>query len=121
MNNPIQVDSSDFTLQSLTAIGSKLPKKSMYILLIKSYQCHYCIEYQPVFEQFATKFPHVGFLLLEASANTQMLQQWRELINPAYKVNGYPTVVMYDADGNPSSHQIKDRSKLNEDIMQMSL
>jgi thiol-disulfide isomerase/thioredoxin len=121
MNSPIQVDDTDFILQSLSTIGVKIPKKTMYVLMIKSYQCHYCIEYQPIFEQFATKFPNVGFLLLEASANTRMLKQWKDLVHPEYTVNGYPTVIMYKADGDPSPHVIKDRTKLNEDIMQMTL
>ncbi len=120
MNAPIQVDTTDFMLQSLSTIGSKLPKKAMYVLLIKSYRCSYCVQYQPMYEQFATKFPDVGFLLLEASDNPIMLQQWTELDSPAYEVNGYPTVVMYTSGGDPD-HVVKDRTQLNVDIAQMRL
>lgn len=120
MNSPIQVDASDFILQSLSTIGTKLQSKSMYILLVKSYQCGYCIKYQPIFEQYATKYPNVGFLLLEASTNGPMLMQWRELDSPAFEVHGYPTVVMYGSDGNPD-HAVADRNQLDAEINKMNL
>lgn len=120
MNSPIQVESSDFILQSLNTIGSKLPKRSMYILLIKSYQCGYCIQYMPMFEQFASKYSDVGFLLLEATTNQTMLSQWRELDSPVFTIHGYPTVVMYNADGNPD-HAVEDRTQLDIEITKMLL
>lgn len=120
MNSPIQVDASDFILQSLNTIGTKLPAKAMYILLIKSYQCGYCVKYMPTFEQVATKYSDVGFLLLEASTNGQMIQQWRELDSPAFEVQGYPTVVMYGSGGNPD-HVVADRNQLDVEIARMRL
>lgn len=120
MNSPIQVNASDFILQSLNTIGTKLPAKSMYILLVKSYQCGYCVRYMPMYEQYATKYPNIGFLILEASVDGQMLQQWRELDSPAFVVSGYPTVVMYGADGNPS-HAVVDRNQLDTEIMRMTM
>lgn len=120
MNSPIQVDASDFVLQSLNTIGSKLPQKTMYILLVKSYQCSYCVQYMPTFEQFAIKHTNVGFLLLEASTNSNMLGQWRELDSPAFEVHGYPTVVMYNSDGHPD-HIATDRNALDMEITKMML
>lgn len=102
MNSLIQVDSNDFVLQSLSTIGTKIPKKSAYILLIKSYKCYHCIQYYPVYEQFAIKYPSVGFLVLEGPDNINMIHQWQELDSPVYGINGYPTVVAYTNDGNPS-------------------
>ncbi len=120
MNAPIQVSASDFILQSLSTIGSRIPKKQAYILLIKSYRCIYCIQYMPAYEQFASKFPNTGFLVLEASENSAMLKQWAQLDSPAYTIDGYPTVIAYNLDGNPS-HIVKDRNQLNIDIMQLLL
>jgi len=120
MNIPIQVDASDFILQSLNTIGSKLPHKSMYILLVKSYQCSYCVQYMPIFEQFATKHTNVGFLLLEASTSSTILDQWRRLDSPAFEVHGYPTIVMYNAEGHPD-HAVADRNQLDMEITKMLL
>lgn len=115
MNAPIQVDSKDFILQSLHTIGTHIPQKDAYVLLVKSYRCHYCVQYQPMYEQFATQYPNIGFLVLEAPDNIQMLQQWGELASPAFQVNGYPTVVTYNKEGHPLS-VVEDRTKLNFDI-----
>ncbi len=119
MNLPITVDSSDFTLQSLI-IGQKVPKKDGYILLIKWYKCGHCTTYLPIFEQFATQFPNIGFLILESSTNSAMFQQWQELQNPAFEISGYPTVVLYNKEGNPE-HVIQSRNELSADIMKMLL
>lgn len=115
MNIPIQVDSKDFILQSLHTIGTHIPQKDAYVLLVKSYRCGYCVQYQPMYEQFATQYPNVGFLILEAPDNIQMLQQWGELASPAFAVNGYPTVVTYNREGHPLS-VVADRTKINNDI-----
>lgn len=120
MNSPIQVETTDFILQSLNTIGTKLQPKSMYILMVKSYQCSWCIKYMPTYEQYATKYPNVGFLLLEASTSGQLLQQWKDLDSPAFEVQGYPTLIMYGADGNPS-HVVADRNNLDTEVIKMSL
>lgn len=119
MNIPIQVDASDFDLQSIKN-WQKIPKKDCYILLVKSYKCFYCIEYMPAFEQFAVKHPNVGFLILEASDNFQLLQAWKELCNPVFTIDGYPTVILYNASGNPE-YVIPDRNKLTYDITKLLL
>lgn len=115
MNIPIQVDSKDFILQSLHTIGTHIPQKDAYVLLVKSYRCGYCVQYQPMYEQFATQYPNVGFLILEAPDNIQMLQQWGELASPAFQVNGYPTVIIFNREGHPLS-VVADRTKINNDI-----
>ena len=115
MNAPIQVDSKDFILQSLYTIGSHLPQKEAYVLLVKSYRCHYCVQYQPMYEQFAIQYPNVGFLILEAPDNNQLLFQWSQLSSPAFEVNGYPTVITYNKEGMPLS-VVEDRTKINGDI-----
>ena len=119
MNLPITIDSNDFVLQSLV-IGSRVPKKTGYILLIKWYRCGHCIVYMPIFEQFATKYPDIGFLVLESSTSTALLQQWSELQRPAFKIDGYPTVVLFNGDGNPM-HIIENRNDLDIEIMKLRL
>lgn len=119
MNLPIPVDASDFTLQSISN-WQKIPKKSGYVLLIKWFKCSHCVEYMPTFEQFATKHPNIGFLILESSTNSTMLQQWGNLWKPAYDVDGYPTVVLYNGEGNPE-HVIQNRNDLTMDIMKLLL
>lgn len=120
MNAPINIDSNDFILQSLNTIGTKIPQKDAYVLLVKSYRCRYCVEYQPMYEQFATQYSNVGFLILEASDNGQMIHQWSELDSPMFVVNGYPTVIMYNRKGHPLS-VVEDRTKLNFDITKAML
>ncbi len=115
MNAPINIDSKDFILQSLHTIGTHIPQKDAYVLLVKSYRCGYCVQYQPMYEQFATQYPNVGFLILEAPDNIQMLQQWGELASPAFQVNGYPTVIVFNREGHPLS-VVADRTKINNDI-----
>lgn len=119
MNPIISVDSKDFILQSLNCVGSKLPRKAKYILLVKSYRCGYCVQYMPQFEQFANRFPNIGFLTLEASINHELIDSWNQLRAPIAVVNGYPTLIIYDMNGNPEDYEIKDRNKLDEDIVKL--
>ncbi len=119
MNLPVQVSSSDFTLQSITN-WQKIPKKDGYVLLIKWFKCGHCVEYMPIFEQFATKHPNIGFLVIESTDNATMLQQWSELQKPAFEVNGYPTVILYNNLGNPYDI-VKDRNNLSIEITKMLL
>ena len=119
MNPIISVGSEDFTLQSLNSIGTHLIKKDAYVLLIKSFRCRYCVEYQPIYEQFATQFPNVGFLTLEAGDNQLMLEQWRNLIAPVIEVGGYPTLAIYDSNGHPTDIKVQSRGELNKYIMQV--
>lgn len=120
MNPIVQVDESDFTLQSLSSIGSKLIPKRAYVLLVKSRRCGFCITYYPFYERFAMENPDVTFLVLEASDNTRLLQSWSELDSPAYTVGGYPTVIIYDKNGHPH-HMVDNRMELGEDIKKMPL
>lgn len=115
MNAPIQVDSKDFILQSLHTIGTHIPQKDAYVLLVKSYRCGYCVQYQPMYEQFATQYPNVGFLILEAPDNIQMLTQWQNLMSPIFEIAGYPTVIVFNREGHPLS-VVADRTKINGDI-----
>lgn len=119
MNLPIQVDTSDFTLQSINN-WQKIPKRAGYVLLIKWYKCGHCVEYMPKFEQFATKHPNIGFLVMESTDNAVILQQWAELQKPAFEVNGYPTVVLYNSKGDPYD-VVKDRNNLSIEINKMLL
>jgi thiol-disulfide isomerase/thioredoxin len=119
MNLPIQVDASDFDLQSIKN-WQKIPKKRCYILLIKSFRCHFCVEYMPIFEQFAVNHSDVGFLVLEISDSPKLMHEWKELYSPAYPVSGYPTVVLYNNSGDPE-YVIKNRNNLTEDITKFLL
>lgn len=119
MNMPITVDANDFTLQSISN-WAKVPKKAGYVLLIKWYKCGHCVEYLPKFEQFATKHPNVGFLIMESTDNATILQQWGELQKPMFEVNGYPTVILYTSKGDPYA-VVKDRNNLSIELNQMLL
>ncbi len=120
MNSIIQLTSSDFILQSLIIDDSRIPKKDAYILLIKSYQCIHCINYMPYFEQYSIRHKNIGFLTLEASDNNTLIQQWNELNSPVFTIKGYPTLVIYNNNGDPD-HIIEDRSEIVYEINKMLL
>ncbi len=104
------VNSSDFILQSLNP--ARVDSAAAYILLIKAKWCGHCTRYLPDFEKQSVKFPNVKFLVLESTDNDHFVKSWSNLANPAFQVNGFPTVVLYNSAGMPVK-QVADRMRLD--------
>lgn len=110
----IDVSGSNFKLQNLT-IGGKIPKKSKCsILLVKAKWCGYCTQYLPIFEELSSRYNNVNFIVLEQTVNRTILDQWSNLLRPAFEIEGFPTVVLYDTKGYPL--KIIDRANLEKEI-----
>lgn len=106
------VTAQDFILQSLDPNSPKIESNCKKILLVKANWCGHCRSYMPQFEEFSQKYPDAQFLVLESDDNQRLLESWQHLANPAFPVNGFPTVVFYDENGRPVQI-IHDRFKLH--------
>lgn len=110
-----QLSQSDFKLQSLDTKSPKLRNSKGYsVLLIKAEWCGFCHRYLPEFESQSQKYKKVNFVYIEQTDEERLLNQWAELANPAYAINGFPTVVLYDKKGDPL--KIIDRNMLSEEL-----
>lgn len=112
------VTSNDFVLQSLVSINGRIPKRDGYILLVKRFNCRYCVEYANAYEEFASQNPSIGFLQFDAAIETELMSHWSELVGEAFRVDGYPTLIAYRKDGHPLAI-IKNRHLLDEEIRQL--
>lgn len=110
------INSGDFILQSLDLTSPRIkPPKGCrgWVLLVKAEWCGHCRRYLPAFEEFSTKFPEYMFLVLEETQNSHCIRQWKELVSPAFMVDGFPTVVVYDKSGVQASI-VPDRFRLDK-------
>ena len=91
----------DFTLQTLNLNSPKINKNAACsAILIKANWCGFCVKYFPIFDEMSSSYKNVNFLVVESDSNENMLKQWSDLVCPAYKVDSFPTVVLYGPDGN---------------------
>ncbi len=95
------VDERNFVLQSLDQTSPAVIPHKKAILMIKANWCGHCIRYLPTFEEYSIKNPHIQFFVLESEQNEKLLRRWQQLATPAFRVDGYPTLVLYDEDGHP--------------------
>lgn len=113
------VTARNFILQNIdTSTVVSIPSNQIhggYVLLIKADWCPHCVSYVSVFKELSERNQHVRFLILETTKNEHMMKQWGMLINPAFKVDGYPTLIRYDVNGVPSSI-IHDRFQLQKEL-----
>lgn len=60
----------------------------------------------------------MNFVVLETSKDEKigkMLESWAGLVSPAFKIEGFPTLVAYDHKGYPTNYNI-DRMNLGKEI-----
>lgn len=116
-----QLASKDFILQNIDVSKMSVGSEGRpIVLLIKAEWCGFCQRYLPEFENLSQQYKKIKFCTLEQTQNETMLaKHWPALANPAFQVNGYPTVVYYDAEGNPS-RVVDDRSKIKDDLKKMA-
>lgn len=107
------VQASDFILQSLDKNSPRVGRFEQAVLLCKMDWCGHCVSYLPIYEQLSAKYPNVKFFVVEGTENEQLLEQWSHLASPVFKINGFPTLVLYDGSGHPVS-VIEDRFKLDQ-------
>lgn len=110
------INSGDFVLQSLDLTSPRIkPPKGCkgWVLLVKAEWCGHCQNYIPLYEAFSAKFPNYMFLVLEETENSHCIEQWKKLASPSFKVDGFPTVCMYDKSGTQAT-VVPDRFKLDK-------
>ena len=109
------LSAKDFDLQSLSFSNRNIKKNApCSILLVKANWCGFCVRYLPEFEELSKKHKSVNFLVVESDDNRQLLDQWANLVNPVFKVDSFPTTVLYDANGHPV--KTFDRSEIDSTI-----
>ena len=94
------IGKDEFVLQDLN-LGASAFRTDVnnYVVLFKANYCHYCILYEPAYNDFAFKFPQSQFLAVESTENTSLINMFKNLINPAFKIDGYPTLIIFDKKG----------------------
>lgn len=93
----IQASAKDFILQNINP--KTIGKAKGYIVLVKANWCPHCIMYEPSFERQSLLNNSYKFIIVEQTKNEQLLTQWKELISPAFEVQGYPTLLSFDSKG----------------------
>ena len=114
-----QLTSNHFTLQSLDFNANPALNKNAKCsaLLVKANWCGHCTRYLPEFEEMSKSYPKVNFLIVEHDKCKSLLAQWDKLVNPAFKVQGFPTVVIYDSNGHPN--KVVERNNLKQELSTM--
>lgn len=110
------VTQENFILQNIDISSLKdVHPTNLIFLLIKAEWCPHCTNYLPTYDQYSVKYPDISFVILEVTKNENLVKQWSQLVNPAYEVSGFPTVVLYNPDGSPNKI-VENRFNLEQDI-----
>ena len=114
-----ELKASNFILQNIDLNSAELKgsKHDMMCLLIKAVWCGHCKSYYPQYEQFSKTASNIGFMVLESTDhdNETLLGHWKNLVNPAFEVSGFPTVIIYNAKGTPVK-VVNDRMNILSEI-----
>jgi len=110
------LSAKNFVLQNIDLSSLHMKETDKIVLLIKASWCGHCNQYFPKYVEESKKYPNIKFFYVEYDDNQQLLKQWGQLLNPAFAVQGYPTLVLYSPDGTPMQI-IEDRSNLKEAIL----
>lgn len=108
-----RVSHRDFVQQNLDTRSPSVAGQGIdgFVLFVKANWCGHCTSYLPKFRELSTLFPRYKFLVLESTENESLLQQWSNLARPAFTLKGYPTLVLFDASGDPV-REVEDRFAL---------
>lgn len=87
----------DFILQNIDV--KNVGKAKGYIVLVKANWCPHCIMFYPSFERQSLTNNGYKFITLEQTKNETLIDQWKELISPAFEVRGFPTVLLFNSSG----------------------
>ncbi len=108
--------SKDFILQN---IDTKSPyvdnQNKKIVLLIKANWCGHCNRFLPQYEQYSKTLTNYKFCILEETTDGKFINCWKELLQPAFTVQGFPTLVVYNNDGTPIK-VINDRQNLEKEL-----
>jgi thiol-disulfide isomerase/thioredoxin len=99
--SPIQLKSSDsFILQDLDVSTLGVQSK-YYVLLVKQEWCGHCKRYWPSYESQSANLGTEGItcLYIEGTESPDILLQWKELVSPAFEIQGFPTLLAFDSVG----------------------
>lgn len=109
------IGEQNFIFQNVDVPSLKLDPTDVIIVLIKADWCGHCVRFVPEYELQSVKHSDVNFLVVEHTTNERMLTRWSKIANPAFVVEGFPTVVMFDNVGHPV-RVIQDKMKIDEEI-----
>lgn len=103
---PVQLKSSDFTLQTLT---NPLYKNKTVLVFYSAKWCRYCQEFNGSFEKLAKEMPNIVFAKVDIDEERSFVGYNNNLVHPLYYVKSFPTVVVYK--NGDFIHKIEDRSE----------
>ncbi len=106
----------DFILESIDVSNPYVNNEGKrMIVMIKANWCRYCVDFLPRFEEFSNSIAGFKFYILEQTENEALLNQWKQLVHPVTGKIGFPTLVVYNADGTPLKI-IEDRFHLDREL-----
>lgn len=124
MSSVLELSAKNFVLQNLSFDTPQLKEAlgKPTILFIKAVWCGYCRRYKNTFESLYLTLPKVNLATIEETTDKNLLIQWKNLAYPAFEVQGYPTIVIYNREGMPIQ-VVDDRSPegLKKKLLELDL
>lgn len=94
IHNVTELSIDDFVVEEQQFLKPK-GKYRVAMVLFKADWCPYCIRFSDTFFQLASMFPDVMFGLVDSDKNRDLVKRIQDVPNPAFKVEGFPTIVLY--------------------------
>ena len=103
----------NFILQNINVSNKDFVNKKGFVLLVKQNWCGHCTKYFPEFEKQALELKNSNIMCLyvEGTESPDILSAWKEIINPAFQINGFPSLFIFDSNGS-FIQSVEDRDNL---------
>lgn len=92
--NVTNLSISDFNVEEQQFLKPK-GKYRVALILFKADWCPHCIRFSETFFKLAAMFPDVMFGIVDSDEDRTLIKKFEDIPNPVYKVNGFPTIVLY--------------------------
>lgn len=95
MSNIVELRKNDFSILEGQMLSHGKYKNKLVLVLFKANWCGYCQRFFPTFKKLADNNPNIIFALVDADSEKKLIGEISDLQYPMYRVDGYPTIVLY--------------------------
>lgn len=94
IHNVTNLSIDDFLVEEQQYLKPKGNYRAAFVLF-KAEWCPHCIRFSDTFLQLASMFPDVMFGVVDSEEDRDLLKKIQDTPNTAYKVDGFPMIVLY--------------------------
>lgn len=95
MTNIFELGIHDFETHQGQTLSKRELEKEVVLLFFKAKWCRYCQIFLPDYITLAKNLPYIKFGIIDIDNERDLVKKINEAPNSMYKVQGFPTLVVY--------------------------